>query len=156
MHLFLQLHSIAVSASQQSPEPLLSFDLLSAISEEPLVLPFLSLLFLKCFKTLSLYSIHIFHPSNGSGSLPNFVSFSFLSIPTVVNGDVAQYATDMYQNKPSGTTQKLIFSKFDAIKLDTFFKPGTFVDSYLSLDPYDYQQSSGIRLVASKLIIHNE
>jgi hypothetical protein len=26
----------------------------------------------------------------------------------------------------------------------------------LSLDPYDYQQTSGIRLVANKLIIHNE
>ncbi|KAJ6293881.1 hypothetical protein OIU76_022032 [Salix suchowensis] len=79
-----------------------------------------------------------------------------LNIPTAVNGDVAQYATDMYLKEPSGTTQKLIFSKFDATELDTFLKPGTFVDSYLSLDPYDYQQTSGIRLVATKLIIHNE
>jgi hypothetical protein len=88
--------------------------------------------------------------------VPNFVSFSFLSIPTAVNGDVAQYATDMYQKEPSGTTQKLIFSKFDATELDTWFTPGTFVDAYLSLDPYVYQQASGIRLVAKKLIIHNE
>ncbi|KAI9381149.1 hypothetical protein POPTR_015G062000v4 [Populus trichocarpa] len=79
-----------------------------------------------------------------------------LNIPTAVNGDVAQYATDMYLKEPSGTTQKLIFSKFDAAELDTWFRPGTFVDAYLSLDPYDYQQTSGIRLVANKLIIHNE
>ncbi|KAG5230002.1 protein NEN [Salix suchowensis] len=79
-----------------------------------------------------------------------------LHIPTAVNGDVAQYETDMYLKEPSGTTQKLIFSKFDATELDTVFKPGTFVDSYLSLNPYDYQQRSGIQLVATKLVIHNE
>ncbi|KAF9667741.1 hypothetical protein SADUNF_Sadunf15G0055000 [Salix dunnii] len=87
---------------------------------------------------------------------PGFINYPTvrLHIPTVVNGDVAQYATDMYQEEPSGTTQKIIFSKFDATELDTFFKPGTSVDSYFSLDPYDYQQRSGIRLVAIKLIIH--
>ncbi|KAJ6687959.1 PROTEIN NEN3 [Salix koriyanagi] len=85
-----------------------------------------------------------------------FIHDEILSIPTAVNGDVAQYATDMYLKEPSGTTQKLIFSKFDATELDTVFKPGTFVDSYLSLNPYDYQQRSGIQLVATKLVIHNE
>ena len=45
--LVAQLESIGASASQQSPDPLLSFDLLSAIDEEPQVLPFLPLLFLK-------------------------------------------------------------------------------------------------------------
>lgn len=45
--LVAQLESIGASASQQSPDPLLSFDLLSAIDEEPQVLPFLSPLFLK-------------------------------------------------------------------------------------------------------------
>ncbi|KAJ6411588.1 hypothetical protein OIU84_008215 [Salix udensis] len=85
-----------------------------------------------------------------------FIHDEILSIPTAVNGDVAPYATDMYQKEPSGTTQKLIFSKFDATELDTYFKPGTFVDSYLSLNPYDYQQRSGIQLVATKLVIHNE
>ena len=49
--LVAQLESIGASASQQSPDPLLSFDLLSdllsAIDEEPQVLPFLSLFFLK-------------------------------------------------------------------------------------------------------------
>uniref|UniRef100_A0A6N2MFU9 Uncharacterized protein n=1 Tax=Salix viminalis TaxID=40686 RepID=A0A6N2MFU9_SALVM len=44
---FRTIRSIGASASQQSPDPLLSFDLLSAIDEEPQVLPFLSLLFLK-------------------------------------------------------------------------------------------------------------
>ncbi|KAJ6403565.1 hypothetical protein OIU84_015473 [Salix udensis] len=33
--LVAQLESIGASASQQSPDPLLSFDLLSAIDEEP-------------------------------------------------------------------------------------------------------------------------
>ncbi|CAK7322820.1 unnamed protein product [Dovyalis caffra] len=79
-----------------------------------------------------------------------------LHIPTRVNGDIAQYATDIYQKEPPGTTQKLIFSKFDPTELHNWFKPGTFVDSFLSLDPYDYQQITGIRLVAKKLIIHNE
>ena len=50
--LVAQLESIGASASQQSPDPLLSFDLLSdllsAIDEEPQVLPFpYSLLLLK-------------------------------------------------------------------------------------------------------------
>ncbi|KAF5730166.1 hypothetical protein HS088_TW20G00538 [Tripterygium wilfordii] len=79
-----------------------------------------------------------------------------LHIPTVVNEDLAQYATEMYQKESSGAAQKLVFSKFDAAELDSFFKPGTFVDAYFSLDPYDYQQNAGIRLVAKKLIIHSE
>ena len=49
--LVAQLESIGASASQQSPDPLLSFDLLSdllsAIDEEPQVLSFFFLLFLK-------------------------------------------------------------------------------------------------------------
>lgn len=79
-----------------------------------------------------------------------------LHIPTVVFGNVAQYATEMYQKEASGTIQKLVFVKFDAAELDSLLKPGTFVDAFLSLDPYDYQQSAGIRLVAKKLIIHSE
>lgn len=79
-----------------------------------------------------------------------------LHIPTVVFGNVARYATEMYQKEASGTIQKLVFVKFDAAELDSLLKPGTFVDAFLSLDPYDYQQSAGIRLVAKKLIIHSE
>lgn len=29
------------------------------------------------------------------------------------------------------------------------------MDVFFSLDPYDYQQSAGIKLVAKKLIIHS-
>ncbi|XP_024044948.1 protein NEN1-like isoform X2 [Citrus sinensis] len=81
-----------------------------------------------------------------------------LRIPTVVFGDVAQYATEMYRKEPSGDIQKLEFVRFDAAELDSLLKPGTFVDAFLSLDPYDYvyEQSAGIRLVAKKLIIHSE
>ncbi|CBI15195.3 unnamed protein product, partial [Vitis vinifera] len=79
-----------------------------------------------------------------------------LSIPTVTNGDIAIYATEIYQKDPSGTTQRLIFSRFDAAELDTLFVPGTLVDTYFALDPYDYQQNAGIKLVAKKLIIHGK
>ena len=82
----------------------------------------------------------------------------FCSIPTVVFGDIAQYDTEMYWKEPSGDIQKLEFVRFDAAELDSLLKPGTFVDAFLSLDPYDYvyEQSAGIRLVAKKLIIHSE
>ncbi|KAK3225414.1 hypothetical protein Dsin_005276 [Dipteronia sinensis] len=80
-----------------------------------------------------------------------------LHIPTVVHGDSAQYATEIYQKEATnGTIQKLVFQKFDAAELESLIKPGTFVDGFLSLDPYDYQQSAGIRIVATKLIIHPE
>lgn len=82
-----------------------------------------------------------------------FVSF-ICSIPTVITGDIAIYATEIYQKEPSGITQKLIFSKIDAAELDTLFSPGTLVDAYFALDPYDYQQNAGIKLVTKKLIIH--
>jgi hypothetical protein len=65
------------------------------------------------------------------------------------------YATEMYQ-KDSGIVQRaLVFSRFDAAELDPLFTPGTFVDAFFSLDPYDYPQNAGIRLVAKKLIIHS-
>ena len=85
-----------------------------------------------------------------------FLSFFIYSIPTVTNGDIAIYATEIYQKDPSGTTQRLIFSRFDAAELDTLFVPGTLVDTYFALDPYDYQQNAGIKLVAKKLIIHGK
>ncbi|KAL1373263.1 hypothetical protein AAHE18_01G261900 [Arachis hypogaea] len=76
-----------------------------------------------------------------------------LHIPTAVCGDVAFYATEIYQRESSGTVQRLLFSKFDAEELGSLFTPGTFVDAFFSLDPYDYQQNAGIKLVAKKLII---
>lgn len=82
------------------------------------------------------------------------ISFFIFSIPTVTNGDIAIYATEIYQKDPTGITQRLIFSRFDAAELDTLFVPGTLVDAYFALDPYDYQQNAGIKLVAKKLIIH--
>lgn len=60
----------------------------------------------------------------------------------------------MYQ-KDSGGMQKLVFSKYDTAELDPLFTRGTFVDAFFSIDPYDYQQNAGIRLVAKKLIIHS-
>ncbi|KAJ0048422.1 hypothetical protein Pint_16882 [Pistacia integerrima] len=79
-----------------------------------------------------------------------------LRIPTTVSGDVTQSNTEICQKEPSGTVQKLAFVKFDAAELDSLFKPGTFVDTFLSFDQYDYQQTAGIRLVAKKLIILSE
>ncbi|CAN0870969.1 Protein NEN2 [Linum grandiflorum] len=69
-----------------------------------------------------------------------------LNIPTSV------CATEMYLKDQSGNLQKLDFSK----EVEPLLKPGNFVDAYLSLDTYDYQNSAGIRLVANKLEIHNE
>ncbi|EEF47833.1 protein NEN1 [Ricinus communis] len=89
---------------------------------------------------------------------PGFVNYPIvrLHIPTAVNGDVAQYATEIYQRDSSGAMEKLVFSKFEAAELETWFISGTFLDAYFSLHPYDYQQSAGIRLVAKKLIIDKE
>ncbi|KAM1682058.1 hypothetical protein ACFX2K_039519 [Malus domestica] len=67
-----------------------------------------------------------------------------LHIPTAVCGDIAIYATEIYQKEPSGTEQRLVFTKFDSSELSTLFKPGTFMDAFFSLDPYDYQQRAGI------------
>uniref|UniRef100_A0A7N2N7A7 Exonuclease domain-containing protein n=1 Tax=Quercus lobata TaxID=97700 RepID=A0A7N2N7A7_QUELO len=75
-----------------------------------------------------------------------------LHIPNTISGD-NPYGTEMYQ-KDSGSIQKLVFSKYDPAELDPLFTPGTFVDAFFSIDPYDYQQNAGIRLVAKKLIIH--
>ncbi|KAF7806214.1 protein NEN1-like [Senna tora] len=77
-----------------------------------------------------------------------------LHIPTAVCGNVAIYATEIYQRESSGTVQRLLFSKFDAEELGSLFTPGTFVDAVFSLDPYDYQQNAGIKLFAKKLTIH--
>lgn len=72
-----------------------------------------------------------------------------------MSGDTAVYATEMYQKESSGSVQRLVFSQFDAEELGTLFTPGTLVDAFFSLDPYDYRQNAGIRLVAKKLIIHS-
>ncbi|PON68939.1 Exonuclease/helicase-like [Parasponia andersonii] len=79
-----------------------------------------------------------------------------LHIPTAACGEIAIYATEIYQKENSGCVQRLVFSKFDASELNSLFTPGTFVDAFFSLDTYDYQQNAGIRLVAKKLIIHSD
>uniref|UniRef100_A0A803Q757 Exonuclease domain-containing protein n=1 Tax=Cannabis sativa TaxID=3483 RepID=A0A803Q757_CANSA len=79
-----------------------------------------------------------------------------LHIPTAVCGEIAIYATEIYQKESSGSVQRLVFSKFDAAELNSLLPPGTFVDAFFSLDPYDYQQNAGVRLVAKKLIIHSD
>ncbi|KAL9266022.1 NEN2-like protein [Drosera capensis] len=77
-----------------------------------------------------------------------------INIPTLVTGDVASYATEIYQKEAaSGAEQKLSFSRFDAAELGNLFTPGKFIDAFISLDPFDYQQNAGIRLVAEKLVI---
>ncbi|KAK4257209.1 hypothetical protein QN277_006826 [Acacia crassicarpa] len=77
-----------------------------------------------------------------------------LQIPTAVCGDVAIYAAEIYQKESSGTVQRLLFSKFDTDELGSLFKAGAFVDAVFSLDPYDYHQNAGIRLIAKKLTIN--
>ncbi|XP_027167880.1 protein NEN1 [Coffea eugenioides] len=76
-----------------------------------------------------------------------------LHLPTIADGDVVRWATEIYQ-KESSTIQRLVFNKFDTEELDPLFTPGNFVDAYFSFDAYDYQQNAGIRLVAKKLILH--
>ncbi|KAF9591503.1 hypothetical protein IFM89_004557 [Coptis chinensis] len=82
-----------------------------------------------------------------------------IHLPTLPNWscgeDSSVYATEMYQRDTSGTSRRLVFNKFDATQLDSLLFPGALIDTFVSLDVYDYQQSAGIRLVAKKLIIHS-
>uniref|UniRef100_A0A0V0IBE7 Uncharacterized protein n=1 Tax=Solanum chacoense TaxID=4108 RepID=A0A0V0IBE7_SOLCH len=77
-----------------------------------------------------------------------------LNLPTVVDGNISRWVTEIYQ-KESSATQKLMFSRFDVAELDSLITPGTLLDVYFSVDSYDYQQIAGIRLVAKKLIVHS-
>ncbi|PSS07935.1 hypothetical protein CEY00_Acc18292 [Actinidia chinensis var. chinensis] len=75
-----------------------------------------------------------------------------LQIPTVADGSNFRWVTELYEKESSATQRRLVL---DVEELVALFTPGTFVDAYLSLDPYDYQQNAGIRLVAKKLILHS-
>ncbi|CAN4084859.1 unnamed protein product [Withania somnifera] len=77
-----------------------------------------------------------------------------LNLPTVVDGNISSWVTEIYQ-KESSTTQKLRFSRSDVAELDSLITPGTLLDAYFSVDSYDYQQIAGIRLVAKKLIVYS-
>ncbi|KAK4752936.1 hypothetical protein SAY87_021734 [Trapa incisa] len=77
-----------------------------------------------------------------------------LQIPTI-NGDSPRYETEIYKKEISGAVEKLVFSQCSADELNSLISPGTFVDAYFSLDPYDYQQNAGIRVMAKKLFVHS-
>ncbi|CAA3010362.1 NEN1-like [Olea europaea subsp. europaea] len=76
-----------------------------------------------------------------------------LHLPTVADGDDIRCITEIYQND-SSAAQRLMFSRFDIVELESLFTPGILVDAYFSLDAYDYQLNAGIRAVARKLVIY--
>ncbi|VVA95254.1 unnamed protein product [Arabis nemorensis] len=80
-----------------------------------------------------------------------------LQISSESNGDDARCGTQVYQKEESlETIQKLDFSTDDFENLESALLPGTLVDAFFSLEPYDYQQMAGIRLAARKLVIHSK
>ncbi|KAI3766864.1 hypothetical protein L2E82_16939 [Cichorium intybus] len=92
----------------------------------------------------------------------------FYDSPTIrlhlrtIAGDSSGWMTEIYHKQSSSSSssssslsaQQLVYSNYDVIELDALFRPGSFVDAYFSLDPYNYPQNAGIRLVAKKLIVH--
>ncbi|KAK9090746.1 hypothetical protein Sjap_023923 [Stephania japonica] len=78
-----------------------------------------------------------------------------LQIPTVANGDIASYSTEIYHKDAFGDAQRLVFNRINVSELDSLFVPGTSVDAFFSLDTYDYKQLAGVRLVAEKLIVQS-
>nr|VDD34400.1 unnamed protein product [Brassica oleracea] len=90
-------------------------------------------------------------PVKGLVNYPN----ARIHIPTEISGDAARYAIEVHQRESGGDTQKLIFSNPSAEELETLLKQGSVVDAFLSLEPYDYQQKAGVRLVAKKLVMHS-
>ncbi|XP_010423174.1 PREDICTED: protein NEN1-like [Camelina sativa] len=94
----------------------------------------------------------VLNPMKGFVNYPN----ARIHIATEINGDIARYATEIHQRESSGvTTQKLIFSNPSGEELESLLTTGSMVDAFLSLEPYDYHQKAGIRLVAKKLVIHS-
>ncbi|KAI6673211.1 hypothetical protein NL676_001117 [Syzygium grande] len=65
--------------------------------------------------------------------------------------NTANEQTIVCKRTDSGKRKRLVF---DESKLGTLITPGTQLDAYFYLEPYDYQGSAGIRLVAHKLVIH--
>ncbi|CAA6656574.1 unnamed protein product [Spirodela intermedia] len=49
-----------------------------------------------------------------------------LQIPTIANGNVTTYSTEIYQKEPSGNTQKLVFAKLDVEELQPLFRSGDY------------------------------
>lgn len=81
---------------------------------------------------------------------------SLCSIPVLANGDAAIYSTEIYQKEPSGNMQKLVFSNYDDMELDSLFVPGATLDAYFCVETYGYQLHAGIRLVAKRLVLHSK
>ncbi|MFQ6632925.1 hypothetical protein Gotur_012254, partial [Gossypium turneri] len=65
-----------------------------------------------------------------------------LHIPTIVNGDTAQYGTEIHRKYHSGNVQQYIFDKFDVTELSNLLRTRISVDAFFGLDTYDYQQSA--------------
>ncbi|XP_004236478.2 protein NEN1-like [Solanum lycopersicum] len=88
---------------------------------------------------------------------PGFMNYPTvrLNLPTVIDGNIFRWITEIYQKESSTTEKLVIFSRFDVEELESLITAGTFVDAYFSLDSYDVQQNAGIRLVANKLIVHS-
>lgn len=88
---------------------------------------------------------------------PGFMNYPTvrLNLPTVFDGNVFRWITEIYQKESSTTEKLVIFSRFDVEELESLITAGTFVDAYFSVDSYDVQQNAGIRLVANKLIVHS-
>ncbi|KAL1216763.1 Protein NEN3 [Cardamine amara subsp. amara] len=80
-----------------------------------------------------------------------------LQISSELNGDDTRCGTQVYQKEESlETIKKLDFSGDNFEKLESALLPGTLVDAFFSLEPYDYKEMAGIRLVARKLIIYRK
>ncbi|GKC52058.1 hypothetical protein Tco_1074803, partial [Tanacetum coccineum] len=77
-------------------------------------------------------------------------------IPTVTE-DSSRWMTEIYHKESSlsSSIQPLVSSRYNVAELDSLFRPGSLVYANFSLDPYNYQQNAGIRLVAKKLIVYN-
>ncbi|KAJ9568299.1 hypothetical protein OSB04_004265 [Centaurea solstitialis] len=58
--------------------------------------------------------------------------------------------------KPGFYNFPTIRLQYDMAELQALIHPGSIIDAYFTLDPYDYQQNAGIRLVTKKLIIDSK
>nr|KAJ0212461.1 hypothetical protein LSAT_V11C400200230 [Lactuca sativa] len=94
------------------------------------------------------------------------VNRKFSESPTVrlnlrtEDGERSGWMTEIYHKDSSSSSsslsapQMVSCSGYDVAELDWLFRPGGFVDAYLCLEPYNYPENAGIRLVAKKLIVH--
>ncbi|CAM0878621.1 unnamed protein product [Alopecurus aequalis] len=88
---------------------------------------------------------------------PLIKKYGYVNRPTVrLNSHASVCSTDIYKKEPSGNTRKLAFGKVDAAELDSLFVRGNELDTFFSLEIYDYRQNAGIRLVAKRLVVHSK